>query len=677
MKNLISYIVSHSRLVVVLLLTMQVLLVGCEEDVPENTETSVLSFGPAGVKHGEDIVIIGTNLDKVTAVLFKPAVEVTTFKEQSSSSMMVTVPEEAEPGTLVLKTATQEVETKTILNFEVPVVISSVSSSVKPGASLTITGDKLNWIESLTFPSDIVMLKEDFDSQTLKELTLTVPMEAQTGFITFRTGGTEPLMFAHESQVEVQVPEITALNPAAARHESTLTIEGTNLDLVTEVVFYEDVSVLKDAFIAQSETAIELAVPATAVQGIITLKQVAPVDVESENDLVITLPQGTSISPDTQRPGEDEVTIAGTDLDLVASIDIPGAGTLMAADFINQSANEIVFLMPASASIGVINYTTIHDFQGSLGVAVSLPSSGGLADLLIPTFVDGVAASIGQGGGWGGGSSDFANTENPREGTTAIKATFAGDFGGQAQLGTWGKPDLSVVGAEVFSFSLYGGAGTEGQQLNFNVKAGGDNTMLVTIKEGEWVDFQIPLSDLGSPTAITEIWFQDQGWSGSVYIDRMGFDLEREAGPDPLTIVAFDDAVTDIFGQGGGWGGGASDFANMEVSRQGSTAIKVTFASDFGGQGQFGTWGKDNVNITGMSVFAFSVYGGAGTGDQQLNVNVKLDTDNPQLVTVKAGEWVDIEISLSDFGSFTEVTEIWFQDQGWSGDIYIDHVGFR
>lgn len=677
MKKLLSKINSQVRLVLLLLLAGQLILVACQEDEPMITATTVLSFGPSGVEHGDDIVIIGTNLNNVSSILFQPGIEVTTFKEQSATSMMVTVPDAAEPGVLVLRTPTQEIETKTILNFKVPVTISSISPSVKPGETLTITGDKLNWIESITFPSDIVMLKEDFDSQSLTELTATVPMHAQSGFIMFETGGTEPLMFAHETQLEVQLPQITALNPAAARHASTLTIEGDNLDLVTEIVFHEGISVLQDAFVSQSETAIEVTVPVTAVQGKITLKQASPVEVESENDLVIVLPAGTSISPDTQRPGEDEVTITGTDLDLVASISIPGHGVLEADEFISQSADAIVFLMPVDASIGVINYTTIHDFEGSLGIAVSLPSSGGLADLLIPTFVDGVAETIGQGGGWGGGSTDFANTENPREGTTAIKVTFAGDWGGQAQLGTWGKPDLSVVGAEVFSFSLFGGAGTDGQQLNFNVKSGGDNTMLVTIQEGEWVDFQIPLADLGSPTAITEIWFQDQGWSGEIYIDRMGFDLERAAGPDPLTIVAFDEGVADIFGQGGGWGGGATDFANTEVARDGSTSIKVTYAGDWGGQAQFGTWGKDNVNITGMSVFAFSVYGGAGTGDQQLNVNVKLDSDNPQLITIKEGEWTDIEIPLSDFGSFTEVTEIWFQDQGWSGDIYIDHVGFR
>ena len=42
------------------------------------------------------------------------------------------------------------------------------------------------------------------------------------------------------------------------------------------------------------------------------------------------------------------------------------------------------------------------------------------------------------------------------------------------------------------------------------------------IDEGAWKDVQIPLSDLGSTAGISEIWFQDRGWSGDVYIDQIG-----------------------------------------------------------------------------------------------------------------------------------------------------------
>ncbi|TRX50025.1 hypothetical protein FNH22_26225 [Fulvivirga sp. M361] len=523
MKNNISYIKSHVRVIMLLMVMGQFMLVACGDDDTASTDTAVLSFGPSGVRHGEDIIIIGTNLDKVSSILFRPSVEVSDFKEHSPGSILVTVPQEAEPGTLILRTSTQEIETKTILNLEVPVTISSVTPSAKPGTEITVTGDKLNWVESIIFSSDITVLKESFVTQSSSELKVTVPMAAQTGFITFSAGGTEPLVFAHDSQLEVLVPVISALNPTAVRHESTLTIEGANLDLVTEVIFSEDVSITSGSFTAQSETAIELTVPATAVQGKVTLKQAAPVDVESSGELVIVLPAGTSIAPETQKPGIDEVTITGSDLDLVASLQLPGHGTMLAADFTSHTAGSIVFDLPEAASLGVINYTTIHGFSGPLGLAISLPSSG-LGALLIPLYVDAIDEAMSEGGGWSS-TTDFANTENPREGENSIKVTYEGGFGGGAQLGTWGKSPVSIAGSQVFAFSLFGGDGTDGKQLNLNVKSDVDNTMLVTIKEGEWVDFEIPIADFGSPAEITEIWFQDQGWSGTVYVDRMGFDL--------------------------------------------------------------------------------------------------------------------------------------------------------
>ncbi|MEP0367408.1 MAG: hypothetical protein ABJN36_04655 [Cyclobacteriaceae bacterium] len=661
--------------ILLMCIAVQFIFMACEEDTPEVKGVTVLSFGPAGVKHGEDIIVIGTNLDEVNSIVFKPSVEVSDFKEQSFGRITVTVPQAAEPGVLILKTSTEEIETKTILNFDVPVSITGMTSSAKPGTNITITGDKLNWIESIKFTDDVTVLKESFVSQSSEELEVTVPIDAQSGFLTFSTGGTNPMLFAYETQLDVLLPVISALNPASVRHESKLTIEGSNLDLVTEVHFTEGISVIKSAFSAHTETSIELTVPASTEKGKVILKQLAPVDVESADDLLIVLPIGTAISPSEQRPGVDEVTITGTDLDLVAELELPSFGVLAAENFKSHTSETIVFDLPEATTIGVINYTTIHDYQGSLGLAIKVPSKG-LSDLLIPLYLDAVEPVIGEGGGWNS-VTDFANTENPREGTAAMKVTYSGSFGGGGQLGTWGKDDVSVVGAEVFAFSIFGGAGTDGQQLNLNVKSSVDNTILIDIAEGKWIDYQIPLADLGNVTAITEIWFQDQGWSGTVYIDRMGFDLQRDYGPEALTVVGYDDAVSSLFGEGGGWGGGSTDFSNTEVARVGDNSIKATFGGDFGGQAQLGTWGKDNVSVAGTTVFAFSLFGGAGTEGAQLNVNVKLDSDNPQLVTIKEGEWVDIEIPLSDFGTFTEVTEIWFQDQGWSGSVYIDHVGFR
>jgi len=648
-------------------------LMSCEDEDADTSKIELKSFGPSGVQHGEMIQIIGANLDKVTSIVFANGVEVTAgeFQSKSPKRIEVIVPDEAEAGKITLKTPQGDIVSKSIISFDVPVIINSITSEAKPGTNITITGEFLNWIETVTFTSDLLVESDDFVSQSQGELVLTVPLEAQSGLLLFTSGGTEPMSFSSDEELVVTLPVVSSISPESIVHESDLTISGTDLDLITEVVFNEGISVLAENFVGQSETEIVVTVPVPTETGTITLKQMSPVDVVTTQELSIILPVGISVAPVPAVPGQDNITITGTDLDLVGSLTLPPDLVIESSSFVSQSGTEIVVAVPADVSQGGISYETIHGYSNTLGVALVLPGAGP-APLLVPVYEDALEPTVGEGGGWNA-ITDFTSNENPRTGSNSVKVTYSGAWGGGAQFGTWGKPDLDVSTSEVFIFSVYGGAGTNGAGLNIGLN--GNAAVGVTISEGEWLDFEIPLADWGGITAITEIWFQDQGFSGDIYIDHIGFGLP--SGPQPLTIIAYDDVVSDLMGQGGGWGGATSDFASIENVREGSNAIKVTFAGDWAGAAQLGTWGKDNLSIAGMTVFAFSVYGGPGTDGFELNANIKLDADNPQIVTLKEGEWIDVEIPIADFGALTEISEIWFQDTGWVGDVYIDYIGFR
>ena len=100
-----------------------------------------------------------------------------------------------------------------------------------------------------------------------------------------------------------------------------------------------------------------------------------------------------------------------------------------------------------------------------------------------------------------------------------MKVTYGGDYGGGCQFGTWGNSPLSTTGTSYFAFSIYGGTGTGGKNINVNI-SGVQKT--VSIAEGSWKDVKILLSDVGNPTSLMEVWFQDQGWSGTVFIDQIG-----------------------------------------------------------------------------------------------------------------------------------------------------------
>jgi hypothetical protein len=491
----------------------------CDSDDDSGSgEVQLLSFGPSGVKHGEEITFVGQNLDKVTSITFSPSVDVpsSAFTSVTKETIKLIVPNAVEPGKVILKTPDGDIESKTNFNLEVPVVITAVTQEAKPGTDITITGEMLNWIESITFASDLVVEKADFVSQSQTEVVVTVPMEAQTGFLTFNTGGTEPLTFDSENPLTVKLPAVTSLTPSSIRHASNLTIAGTDLDLVTKIKFPGGTSVLQANFVSQSAESIVVAVPVNATNGKLVLTAPSGLEVQTAGSITIILPVVTAFSPASTLDHDPGVTltITGTDLDLVGKLTFPNVPTPVTS-FISQTTTEIQVVIPDGASGGTLVITTINGFP----VPVTVPFGDQLTLAKI-IYDDAIKTPLGAGGGWGGVTTDAANTEQVRAGTKSIKVTFAGSWGGGAQFGNWSTGQLvSTTGMSYYAFSIYGGAGTEGKEVNVNVSG---KQVIVVVKEGQWKDVQIPLTDLNSPAGIGEIWFQDRGWSGVVFIDHIG-----------------------------------------------------------------------------------------------------------------------------------------------------------
>lgn len=499
------------------LLLSLVCLTSCDDDEDKNSgEIELLSFGPTGIQHGDEIVFIGNNLDKVTAIVFYPSVEVPSsdFTSVSPENITLKVPQAVETGKVVLKTPMGDIESKTVLGLEVPVVISEFTPEAKPGTDITITGVYINWIESVTFASNLVVEKADFVSQSQTELKVTVPMEARTGFLVFNTGGTEPLTITTEDPLTVTLPAPTDLNPSSIRHTDNLTISGTDLDLVTKIQFGGGASVASEEFVSQSETEIVVAVPATTTDGNLILTAPSGLEVET-GALTIILPDVTAFAPsdtDDHLPGVT-LTMTGTDLDLIGKLSFPNVPDPVTS-FESQSETQLQVVIPAGAKGGTVVITTIHDYT----VPITVPFGDQLT-LATVIFDDAVNAPLGAGGGWGGVATDAANAEQVRVGTKAVKVTFVGSWGGGGQFGNWSGGSVSTAGASFYAFSIYGGPGTGGQGINVNVAG---TQVEVTVEEGTWKDVQIPLSDFNNPAGISEIWFQDRGWSGVVYIDQIG-----------------------------------------------------------------------------------------------------------------------------------------------------------
>jgi|GEM_PF-383915 len=684
MKNILKYITQG--LVLLFMVPALMLMVACgDENLSSTNEVQLLSFGPSGVKHGDEIVFIGNNLDKISSIMFKPQVEITkdAFTLQTSGQIKMNVPDEAEAGHVVLKTtAGDTILSKSILNFDVPVKISGFTAEAKPGTNITITGDKLNWIEQVTFPADLIIEKKDFVSQSLKELVVTVPMEAQTGYLLFASGGTEPMTFGTESQLTVTLPAVTGLSPSSIRHTADLSIKGSDLDLVTEVVFFEDISVTKDKFKSQSSSEIVVAVPADVEKGTITLKQMSPVDVVTTDELTIILPKATAVTPSPAVPGTDVMVITGTDLDLVAQIVLPTTGSV--TDFLTHTETEISFNIPESATQGAIGYVTIHGYEGPLeGALLKLPPTGGFPTLDYYIYSDGFQNGWEAWGGWGHVSQDFNNTENPANGELAIKTVFNDSYGA-IQLHNSGATNV-FDGYNYLVFYVF----VQGEESDIIAQIDNNTDYYPAHFTGDkYHQIVVPLADLAGADNVSELRIKNNNPDSptnntTVYVDEIGLTVDEPLGllPDLITVI-FDDALQSPFGVGGGWGGTSSDVANEENSRGGSVSVKATFVGGWGGACQFGSWGDTPLTTASMQYFAFSIYGEAGTDGKSIQLNIKSNTDGTGTsgsaqVTINEGKWTDYAISLSDLGDPPSIGEISFQDTDWSGTVFIDHMGLQ
>ena len=215
-----------------------VVLVSCEKNEdPASDKVVLLSFGPTGAKHGDTLLFIGHNLDKVSSIKFTgnaAVVDKANFKLQTSELIKVIVPQAAEKGYVTLVTTQGDIVTKTQLNLDVLTTVTSMTAQARPGENVTITGTYLNWVQSVTFARD--KLVTTFVSKSFNQLVVRIPDDAETGPLVIRYGGTDSANLQTIDSLKVTLPVSTTFSPNPVKHQTNLTITGTNLDLAKDVI---------------------------------------------------------------------------------------------------------------------------------------------------------------------------------------------------------------------------------------------------------------------------------------------------------------------------------------------------------------------------------------------------------------------------------------------------------
>jgi hypothetical protein len=556
-----------------------IILTSCEGKEEEDTKVVLYSFGPMPIARGAELKFIGMNLDKVTAVVLPDGINITSFTQKTSTLLTLTVPQEAIPGYVVLKTPDGDITTKTEIGFSEPISIAGFTpATVKAGDELTITGDYLNLVGEVILTDRVTVTEDDFTSHSRTEIKLVIPAEAQTGKIAVSNAAEEPIIVYSATSLTVKLPAFTSVAPNPVKAGTALTITGTDLDLVETITLGGNKVIAAADFVSHSATEIVLTVPEDTKDGKVVMTPASGVEVISAEDLLMVIPT-VSVTPVTLKNGQD-ITVTGTNLDLIDHVIFGGEkqGTIKAGG----TETQILVTVPDDAVTGVVTFFTLADKEvtgpnltmidpvltsftpTSAKPGTDITITGTDLDLVVDVvFTGDIKGTIGT-------HTDSQMTVTIPVGSKTGKITLVAKNGATAQSAI----DLTVL-SNLPNFTSYSEAkGTPGQILTLNgtnmllikelVFPGGIYATAYGVKTDTKVEVYVPVDVPNGYGQITMITYEgEQGLLPSLFF----------GGTDPITAQTI--MITNFNGGGATqstWGGVVT-FGTPSVVFDGTAAM--------------------------------------------------------------------------------------------------------
>lgn len=483
--------------------------------------TTITSITPQA-RPGANITIAGTYLNWVDRITFSRDKLVQNFVSQSFNQIVVKVPNDAETGPLILHyggTDSADVRTVDTLKVTLPVSTSFSPNPVKPLTNVTITGTDLDLAKKVIF-NGVATPVTTFVSQSATQLVVQVPETAKNGKLLLEAASGVRTTSAND--LDIVLPVITSFTPSPINLGASVTITGTDLDLVKKVIF-SGVAPAITSFTSQSASQIVLTIPAGTRKGKIKLEAASGVQTTSTADLDIILPAITTFSPNPVTPGSN-LTINGTLLDMVTSVTFVNAPAV--TSFVSQTPTQLIVAVPngvlrGKIIVGVSNPNDTIQSSAILEIAGAVPPP----TIALPIYDDAVTSNWTGTGGWvgggWGGSANYNNTSPVRAGSKSVKIDYTGQWGSPLQLGAGNV----VIGTfTTFKISIFGAPGSAGKKVNIGIN--GADAYTISVVEGVWTDYAIPISTLTGASSITEILVKEYTggtFSGfTIYVDALG-----------------------------------------------------------------------------------------------------------------------------------------------------------
>ena len=314
---------------------------------------TISSFAPGTARHGDTVVVTGTNLNLVTAVSIGTVAA--TFSATSTQLSLI-VPAGAQTAPITVSgTGFSVTSAQSLVVTAAPVVTQVSPSNVPVNQTFTVSGTGLGQIARFELGATPLAASNRSDTA----VTLQMPGVPGTGLLAYVLNDGTRVLTAF--QLTAYVPlVINAFTPAQGAVGGTVTITGTGLDNVTSVRF---AGAAAQAVTPASASSLAVTVPADAASGVIAL--VTPFETKATATPFTVLPAVVVQTFDavTTAAGAT-ITITGTGLASVTGATIGGIAAAIASKTDTQlvitagatAEGEVVLISPAG-NVSAGSYT--------------------------------------------------------------------------------------------------------------------------------------------------------------------------------------------------------------------------------------------------------------------------------------------------------------------------------
>lgn len=247
-------------------------------------------------------------------------------------------------------------------------------SPVSRGGVLRFLGSGMDKVTAVVIPGcdDITDIEVVSDT----EIRVTVPQTAQPGLVVLKTPKGD---ITTKTELTFTEPiALEAFAPAEVKPGSELTITGEYLNLIKEVIFADEVTVLADEFVSQSRQEIKVIVPDSAQTGKFILSDGAEIPnwIYSEGELEVTLPSVEApLDLVDKKPG-DVIRVSGKNFDLVKKVQMPNGDEVEFTMTASSEGDELTFTLPDNVSDGEVTVLPASDVKVVVAtVVVATPSN--------------------------------------------------------------------------------------------------------------------------------------------------------------------------------------------------------------------------------------------------------------------------------------------------------------